>query len=166
MEYANCKNGCCTLSTWTYNNNDDDYDVRKSDDWKTYPKSQKAGMILVNKATNKLLLIKSRGMYWGFPKGGINYGESIEDCAMREVKEETGLGVDLKVDDKLIRMYETTYFLKAIPKYSKFKIKRKVAGGELNDVSGIGWIKPECILESQLRINAHCRRIIHGILFK
>ena len=30
---------------------------------------------------------------WGFPKGKINEGEKMEDCAVREVLEETGLNI-------------------------------------------------------------------------
>lgn len=33
---------------------------------------------------------------WGVPKGHIDEGESIEDCARREVYEETGLTVELE----------------------------------------------------------------------
>lgn len=33
---------------------------------------------------------------WGVPKGHLNPGESCEDCAIREVREETGLTVRLE----------------------------------------------------------------------
>lgn len=35
---------------------------------------------------------------YGFPKGKINHGESDHDCAIREVKEETGLDISQYVD--------------------------------------------------------------------
>lgn len=40
----------------------------------------------------RYLLIKrmDEGL-WGFPKGGVETGESLEEAAMREIKEETGL---------------------------------------------------------------------------
>lgn len=37
---------------------------------------------------------KGRGS-WGIPKGHTNPGESIEDCAHREVDEEAGIAVEL-----------------------------------------------------------------------
>lgn len=32
---------------------------------------------------------------WGIPKGHINKGETLEECAIREVREETGINVSL-----------------------------------------------------------------------
>lgn len=42
------------------------------------------------------LLVKNRnGRHWGFPKGHMEEGESEEETAMREVREETGLQVEI-----------------------------------------------------------------------
>jgi len=46
------------------------------------------GLVLNDK--KELLMIFRRGK-WDLPKGKLDGGESIEDCALREVKEETGL---------------------------------------------------------------------------
>jgi len=46
------------------------------------------GLVLNDK--KELLMIFRRGK-WDLPKGKLDDGESIEDCALREVKEETGL---------------------------------------------------------------------------
>ncbi|HEX5155100.1 MAG TPA: NUDIX domain-containing protein [Parafilimonas sp.] len=45
---------------------------------------------LVFNDKNELLMIFRRGK-WDLPKGKLDKGETIEDCAVREVKEETGL---------------------------------------------------------------------------
>lgn len=49
-----------------------------------------AGGGLVLNEHNELLLIFRRGS-WDLPKGKLDPGESIEDCALREVEEETGV---------------------------------------------------------------------------
>lgn len=45
---------------------------------------------LVYNDQGELLMIFRRGK-WDLPKGKLDAGESIEDCAVREVMEETGL---------------------------------------------------------------------------
>ena len=49
-----------------------------------------AGGIIANN-TNELLIVH-RPKYddWSFPKGKLDSGESLEECALREVYEETG----------------------------------------------------------------------------
>ena len=54
-----------------------------------------AGGLVLND-NNELLMIFRRGK-WDLPKGKLDEGEKIEDCALREVKEETGL-TDVKLD--------------------------------------------------------------------
>lgn len=47
-----------------------------------------------NKA--QVLLIKHRnGGHWSFPKGHVEFGESETETALREIKEETGLDVEI-----------------------------------------------------------------------
>ena len=48
-----------------------------------------AGGLVFNER-DALLMIHRRG-YWDLPKGKLDKGETIEECAIREVKEETGL---------------------------------------------------------------------------
>jgi len=47
-------------------------------------------------AEDRIALVhrKDNGL-WALPGGGMELGESIEDCAVREVKEETGLDVKI-----------------------------------------------------------------------
>ncbi len=67
-----------------------------------------AGGIVLRQAQDKfsnnkweVLLIHNMAMrdpkksYWGFPKGHIDKGESSKDAAIREVKEEVGLEVEI-----------------------------------------------------------------------
>ena len=45
---------------------------------------------LVNNEKDEILMIFRRGK-WDLPKGKLDKGETLEECAVREVEEETGL---------------------------------------------------------------------------
>jgi ADP-ribose pyrophosphatase YjhB (NUDIX family) len=49
-----------------------------------------AGGGLVRNDKDEVLMIFRRGK-WDLPKGKLDDGETLEDCALREIKEETGL---------------------------------------------------------------------------
>lgn len=50
-----------------------------------------AGGGLILNENEEVLMIYRRG-FWDLPKGKLDEGEDIEHCAVREVKEECGLG--------------------------------------------------------------------------
>ena len=50
-----------------------------------------AGVILINENNGILLQKRSDNGYWDYPAGSMEIGESFEECARREVFEETGL---------------------------------------------------------------------------
>lgn len=51
----------------------------------------KAGTILVNLESKKIALIfRKDKIGYGFPKGHLEKGETLEECAIRETEEETG----------------------------------------------------------------------------
>lgn len=66
-----------------------------------------AGGGLVFNEAGALLMIFRRGK-WDLPKGKLDEGETIEDCALREVKEETGLAAVIR--EELISMGYHHYF--------------------------------------------------------
>lgn len=51
----------------------------------------KAGGGLVRNEVGDVLMIFRRG-HWDLPKGKLDPGETIEECALREVEEECGIG--------------------------------------------------------------------------
>lgn len=61
----------------------------KSAIWKRF-EIIKAGGGLVFNEDGKVLMMFRRGK-WDLPKGKLDEGESIEECAVREIEEETGL---------------------------------------------------------------------------
>lgn len=57
--------------------------------WKRFNIVQAAGGIVLNEQ-DEILFMFRRGK-WDLPKGKLDPGESLEECAVREVQEETGL---------------------------------------------------------------------------
>lgn len=78
-----------------------------------------------------LLLFRNSTNSWHLPKGTQNTGETLEQTAIREIKEETGVEVELikyigKLDSTFIRdnfsiKKQTNYFL-AIPISENFNV--------------------------------------------
>ncbi len=60
-------------------------------------KEKSCGALVVRRVseTPQILLIKHNGGHWAFPKGHVEAGETEEETALREVREETGLTVRL-----------------------------------------------------------------------
>ena len=69
------------------------------------------GRILIDRRKQEGLL----GGLWEFPGGKIEPNESVEDCIVREIKEE--LGIDIEVNDRLITVNHA---------YSHFKVTLNV----------------------------------------
>jgi len=67
----------------------DDLSSLRKEFFKKFTVIQAAGGAVIN-GKDQLLMIFRRGK-WDLPKGKLDKGESIEACALREVKEETGL---------------------------------------------------------------------------
>lgn len=65
-----------------------------------------AGGLVFNNE-RQLLMILRRGK-WDLPKGKLDAGESIEECALREVREETGV-TNLKIIN-FLGITEHSYF--------------------------------------------------------
>ena len=53
-----------------------------------------AGGLVYNNENNVLMIF--RNGFWDLPKGKLEHGESIQDCALREVEEECGV-IDLEI---------------------------------------------------------------------
>ena len=60
-------------------------------------KEKSCGAIIINE--NKILVVKQKSGFYGFPKGHIEKNETEKITAIREVKEETN--IDIEIDDNL-----------------------------------------------------------------
>ncbi|HSD13542.1 MAG TPA: NUDIX domain-containing protein [Flavobacterium sp.] len=107
----------------------------------------KAGGGLVFNKNNEVLFIFRNGK-WDLPKGGTEKGEVIEETAIREVEEETGV-TGLKITRKLQKTY---HIFKRNGKY-KLKITHwfemrtdfegKLQGQADEGIEKVMWLKPE-----------------------
>lgn len=72
--------------------------------WKKFTLVKAAGGLVQN-AKKELLMIFRRGK-WDLPKGKLDKGETLEQCAVREVEEETGLK-EVKLLEPLLSTFHT-----------------------------------------------------------
>ena len=111
----------------------------------------KAGGGLVYNKKGEVLFIFRNGK-WDLPKGGIEKGEGIEEAAIREVEEETGVK-KLKVVQKLQKTYHVfkrngSYKLKITHWYEmKTDYTGKLQGQENEGIEKVAWLNQEQIKE-------------------
>ena len=115
-----------------------------------------AGGGLVLNEKKEILMIFRRGK-WDLPKGKLDKGERLEDCAVREVEEETGLQ-KVKLLSPLTITYHTyhegtKYVLKESHWYNmKVSGEQKLVPQTEEDIHAIKWVTtkeakqifPEC----------------------
>ncbi|MGM5482254.1 MAG: bis(5'-nucleosyl)-tetraphosphatase [Nanobdellota archaeon] len=60
-------------------------------------KEKSCGAIVISRSGKKIyyLLVKHNDGHWDFPKGHVEGSESEKETALREIKEETGLNVEI-----------------------------------------------------------------------
>ncbi len=111
-----------------------------------------AGGIVENKK-GEILAIFRRG-HWDLPKGKIENGEYIEQTAVREVEEETGIVVD-KLAKKLEISYHTfrtktnKLVLKPSHWYLMYSKSKKPKPQKEEDIKKAIWIDPKKMAKSQ-----------------
>jgi len=88
--------------------------------------------ILIQREDGKVLMGLRQGSHgageWNFPGGHLEFGETLFDCAKREVKEETGLDVEI------IRVHSVADEMKYIESHGRHYVNigltAKYLGGE------------------------------------
>jgi 8-oxo-dGTP diphosphatase len=100
--------------------------------------------------------IEPRAGYWALPSGFTEYGETVEETAIRECREETGLEVAL---DDLLGVYSVNsdfYGHLVLVLYSAHVVGGEMAAGD--DASEVGLFSPTEV-PTDLAFQAHCQAL-------
>lgn len=152
-----CDKDCCKYKVSPYKN------VKfYKGGWKSnVRKIVKAGSFIIDPSVSKILLVQSRGQFWGPPKGSIQDEETYEECAIRETFEETG--ITIKPSEFLgytLVKNEALYYTLEL-KEDEIVPQNHIKD---NDANGIGWFNIDClntlIESSKINLNQHCKILI------
>lgn len=131
--------------------------------WNSNKKSCKkvGGLLTVN--NDYIILVQSCGKHWGPPKGTLEENESIKDCAIREIKEETGLDVSKIIPETYFKIKSKFYYY--YMNINNFDCSNKIYIND--DANGIGLFNIKClyknIISNKILINQHLKYILKYI---
>lgn len=156
MESFTCQKGCCLLKTTIYKH-----------DKKIFRRNanRKAGVFIYDPNKRKVLLVQSRGNLWGPPKGTLKYGETERRCAIREVKEETGLTVTMNEFSRATIIRNRAIYFYVERDECEVFVQEQIP---YNDVNALGWVKIECleqcIIDGYITLTQHCRIVFQRFM--
>ena len=108
-------------------------------------KEKSCGCIIVEEG--KVLLVEQTAGHWGLPKGHVEENETEKETAIREVKEETNLDVEIISDKRFVEAYMTD---RGTYKEVVYFLAKKI-GGEIKnqeeEVKSIEWLSVEEAIE-------------------
>ncbi|MTG98114.1 NUDIX domain-containing protein [Myroides albus] len=128
---------------------------------------QKAGGGVVFNDKGEILFIL-RGGKWDLPKGGVEKNEEMEETAMREVEEETGVS-QLKIIRKLPKTYHIfkrngKYKLKITTWYEmKSSFEGELVGQIEEGIEQVAWLNKEQIREAMDNSYENIKLLIHEL---
>ena len=146
-----------------------DIEKLKSDFFKHFIVIKAGGGVIKNE-NEEILFIFRRGK-WDLPKGKLDENEHIEECAKREVQEETGLK-KLVIEKPLEITYHTyeqfgKHFLKESHWFAmKAKGHEQLIPQVEEDITEIKWVKPEEITKYLSNTFPAIRQLINNNLGK
>lgn len=113
-------------------------------------KTQKAGCILINKQTRCIgLIYREKQNDYSFPKGHLENGETLQECAIRETEEETGRKNHLVFNESVYKLEYITPKGEEVENYMFFAIDdgitEKIIPDDLKE--SLAWIEFEKVEE-------------------
>ena len=159
MPIFQCSKKCCTLKNSKYINEKEDLFE------KIYYSNSKAGVVIFDPKSSKVLLVQSRGHLWGPPKGTLLFGETKKECAVREVKEETGLTISADSFSAAATLSnKAIYFYMEMSECDVY-VQNHLPG---NDANGIGWVNLSCLKDfvknGNICLSKHCQIALKRLL--
>lgn len=165
-----CGKGCCKLN-FTKLIHKFKPDLKTN---KTMTKRESAGVAILKKEKeniNKILLTQSYNNMWGVPKGKQERGETLIECACREVLEEAGISISLEslkgssvlkytpVYDKNLTIHIFVYNMTDMDMIT-WNLENIRMDNLHFDSTGLGWANINCLLnknENKPKLNALTR---------
>jgi len=125
-----------------------------------YPRCGAILVHLTESKINDICLVHQLSGHWGIPKGQRNKDEVQIECALREVREETGLDIREKIDkDKFLENNRKTdrYYIVVLDKnqWSDFKI------GDTAEIQEVKWVPVSEL--SKYNLNSITRHVMKRI---
>jgi len=106
-----------------------------------YYKKAGAGGIIVDANTGRLLIVKGTAK-WSLPKGHLDKGEKYHECAMREIREETNLDVELSINDRYFDVKKYIYYVINLRDADRFELRTN----DPEEIQEVKWASLEEIL--------------------
>ncbi|MGV8176868.1 MAG: NUDIX hydrolase [Candidatus Bilamarchaeaceae archaeon] len=114
-----------------------------------------AYLVLFSKDGQSVLLLKRKNGIWEFPGGGVDWAEGTKEAAIREAKEETGIG--LAGDAMFLTVTSAVYKKNDSDKHSIYVAYKGVAASDDVKLSGeheeAKWVPVKEVKDYNLGLN-------------